>query len=154
MRGRTAVLGLALAVGVGTVVHTDLVSAPAAVFAPAYDAVTQASLRNLATALQSYALLEGDLDAVTTAELADWGWEPHGTSAVTLWVDGTDFLVVAEDVRPGGTAFQLEGGEQGITAAHRLSRDLAALTGAGVDPGVLIVRGLPAVATGRGTDQA
>ncbi|WP_250445681.1 hypothetical protein [Actinotalea sp. C106] len=153
MRGRTMVLGLALAVGAGAVAQTDLVSAPAAVFAPAYDTVTQASLRNLATALQSYALLEGDLDGVTTEELAGWGWEPTGTSAVTLWVDGADFLVVAEDVRPGATAFQLAGGEEGVTGAHRVSRDLAALTGAGLDPGVLIVRGLPAAAE-RGPDQA
>lgn len=106
MHGRTMLLSLlVLAGGVG-VARPELVELPLRVAAPAYDAVTQSSVRNLALALESYALESGRVDGVTVEELEGWGWVPQDTTAVTIWVAGPDFRVVAQDVRPGASAFE------------------------------------------------
>jgi hypothetical protein len=57
-------------------------------------------------ALQSYSLDAGGVDEVTVEELAGWGWVPQDTTAVTIWVGGDEFRVVAQDVRPGASAYE------------------------------------------------
>lgn len=106
MHGRTMLLSLVVLVGGVGVARPELAELPLRVAAPAYDAVTQSSLRNLSVALQSYALDAGAVDAVTVDELAGWGWVPQDTTAVTIWVGGDEFRVVAQDVRPGASAFE------------------------------------------------
>lgn len=123
MQGRTVLLSLlVLAGGVG-VARPELVELPLRVAAPAYDAVTQSSVRNLATALQSYALESGRVDGVTVAELEAWGWAPQDTTAVTIWVAGADFRVVAQDVRPGAAAFEYTAGLDDAPDGFRRSSD-------------------------------
>ncbi|MGW6130968.1 hypothetical protein ACWFNE_13160 [Cellulomonas sp. NPDC055163] len=106
MHGRTMLLSLVVLVGGVGVARPELAELPLRVAAPAYDAVTQSSLRNLAVALQSYTLDAGGADAVTVEELAGWGWVPQDTTAVTIWVGGDEFRAVAQDVRPGASAFE------------------------------------------------
>lgn len=105
MQARSVAAVLVAFVGLGAVARSDLAEVPLTLLAPAYDTVTQASLRDLGTALESYAMFE-DLDGVTAAELADWGWVPGETTAVTIQVDGDRFRAVAQDVRPGARAFE------------------------------------------------
>lgn len=107
--------GLALALVAGGVAAVGLTSggvpAPArvasAVLGPAYDASAASDVRALGIALQSLALTEGDLAAVTPAELAGWGWAGSRTTTATVWVDGDRFLVQARDVRPGASTLQV-----------------------------------------------
>ena len=106
MHARTMLLSLVVLVGGVGVARPELAELPLRVAAPAYDAVTQASVRNLSTALQSYVLEPGDADALTVEELAAWGWVPQETTAVAIWVGGDEFRVVAQDVRPGASAFE------------------------------------------------
>lgn len=106
MHARTMLLSLVVLVGGVGVAQPALAELPLRVAGPAYDAVTQSSLRNLATALQSYALDAGSVDGVTVEALAGWGWVPQDSTAVTIWVRGDDFRVVAQDVRPGASAFE------------------------------------------------
>jgi hypothetical protein len=111
MLGRrvTGLVALACALTVATAVHDDVAHGAMSLFAPAYDTVTFANLRTLATALQSYALLEGDLTHVTVPDLAAWGWEPGSDTRVTICVSGDEFRVVAQDVRPGAATFEATG---------------------------------------------
>ncbi|MBB2924386.1 hypothetical protein [Cellulomonas cellasea] len=125
MHGRTMLLSLVVLVGGVGVARPELAELPLRVAAPAYDAVTQSSVRNLATALQSYGLDAGSVDGVTVEELAGWGWVPQDTTAVTIWVRGEEFRVVAQDVRPGASAFEYttvgaDGGpgQMGLSAAR------------------------------------
>lgn len=125
----------------GGAAQTDVVRVPQVVLAPAYDVGTQASLRNLTTALQSYALLEGDLDAVTVEDLADWGWTPQETTAVTIWVEGSAFRVAARDVRPGAGTFAAEADDG---TGPTLGRADAWSDATPASAGTRIVVGLPA----------
>lgn len=84
-----------------------IAQAPQALFAPAYDTVTQASMGALVEALRSREIVHGTLDGLEVAELADWGWEPSETMTVVITVDGHDFCVVARDVRPGSSTFHV-----------------------------------------------
>jgi hypothetical protein len=106
MHARTMLLSLVVLIGGLGLARPELAELPLRLAAPAHDAVTQSSVRNLATALQSYALDAGGVDAVTVEELAGWGWVPQDTTAVTIWVGGDEFRVVAQDVRPGASAFE------------------------------------------------
>ena len=100
----TALLGV---VAIGSTGGLDAVlGLPSRMIAPAYDTVTAASMHHLVLALTSYALEPGGLDAVTVDALADWGWTPGTRTAVTIWVAGDEFRVVAQDVGVGAT--QLE----------------------------------------------
>jgi fermentation-respiration switch protein FrsA (DUF1100 family) len=79
---------------------------PARMFAPAYDTVTVASLHDLALALDCYGLDAGSYDGLTVSALADWGWTPGDRTAVTIWVAGDAFRVVAQDVRQGAAQYE------------------------------------------------
>lgn len=109
-RRATGLVSLVCLLALGGVVHDDVARGAQGLFAPAYDTVTRSSLHNLATALQSYALMEGDLSRLTLADLAEWGWAPGDTTQVTIWVSGDEFRAVAQDVRPGASAYQATGG--------------------------------------------
>lgn len=121
MRRRTAAVALA-AVCWLALVHTSaggvvaraagpvvdpVGDAARSLFAPAYDATTQVSVRALAVALQSRSLSEGTLDGVTAEELAAWGWEAPATAEVRIEVGGPDFRAVVVDLRPGATSYEL-----------------------------------------------
>lgn len=124
-----AVMALLAALGL----RTDAVVVAERLLAPAYDAVTVSSIRNLATALHSRVIAEGTLEDVTVAELRGWGWEPADTTAVVIWVDDDRFRAEATDVRPGASTFAI-GGIDGPTlgrVADPPPEDLA--------PGVRIV---------------
>jgi hypothetical protein len=144
MRRLVTLLGVTGALAVAGVTHPALPGAERvpvaaqALLAPAYDVVTQSDLRNLAMALQLEALATGDLTGLGPADLAELGWTSSGTSAVTIWVAGDRFLVVARDTRPGASAFTVANGPEGL--AVRPLADGATLPGAvRVDVGVTVV---------------
>ena len=124
-----AVMALVAALGW----RTDAVVVAERLLAPVYDAVTVSSIRNLATALHSRAIAEGTLEGVTVAELHAWGWEPAGTTAVVIWVDGDRFRAEATDVRPGASTFAV-----GELDAPTLGR-IADPPQEDLDPGVQII---------------
>ncbi|WP_258724873.1 hypothetical protein [Cellulomonas sp. NS3] len=134
MHARTMLLSLVVLVGGVGVARPELAELPLRVAAPAYDAVTQASVRNLATALQSYSLDTGGVDTVTVEDLAGWGWVPQDTTAVTIWVSGDEFRVLAQDVRPGASAYEYTnvgtgGGPADLdVAASRVDEPVAGVT--------------------------
>ncbi|MFI2753867.1 hypothetical protein ACGIF2_10575 [Cellulomonas sp. P22] len=105
MRARSLLFGLAALVGVFAVAPDSVLAAPTGVFAPAYDASTASSVRNLATALQSALMFDDDGEITSADDLADWGWTPGEHLAVTIWVDGSDFRVEAQDLRPGASRY-------------------------------------------------
>jgi len=107
VRRLSGLVAVAALLAAGGLVHGDVLRGAQALLAPVYDVVSQTSLRNLAIALESYALMEGDLDEVTATELARWGWEPGATTDVTIWVAGEQFRAVVRDVRPGAAAFEV-----------------------------------------------
>lgn len=134
MHGRAMLLSLVVLVGGAGVARPELAELPLRLAAPAYDAVTTSSIRNLATALQSHALDAGGVEAVTVEELAGWGWVPQDTTAVTIWVGGDEFRVVAQDVRPGASAFEYTNvgtgggpGQVGVSSA-RVDEPVAGVT--------------------------
>lgn len=129
MHGRSAVAGLAALLAMGGVAQSDFGSAVEAVFAPAYDSVTRSSLHNLALAMQSYAMFEDNLERVTVAELAEWGWTPSDTTAMTIWVHDGQFRIVAQDVRPGASVFAV-----GNTGEKVLTVECIALAPPAGDP--------------------
>ncbi|MDT0166813.1 hypothetical protein Q9R32_14760 [Actinotalea sp. AC32] len=124
-------------------------AAPQAVFAPAYDVATQASMRGLATTLRSYEVANGSLDELTPEDLVAWGWTVPETMAVTVTVDGHDFCVVARDVRPGASTFHVassSGAAGSVLAAG--AHEAGAYEGdvhepLAAEPGVQVVRVTP-----------
>lgn len=83
-------------------------SAPAGA-ASLYDPGTQSSLRNLVTAMESYAMFDGNdrYEGVTATALRDWGWTRPANVNVHITVEGTgqSWRAVAQDIRPGGTEY-------------------------------------------------
>jgi hypothetical protein len=123
----------------GGVAHDDVIDAAQLLFAPAYDATTRSSMQDLTSAMESYALVEGDLDDVTVTELAGWGWEPADTTEVTIWVDGDQFRVVARDVRPGSSTFQVSSLDDATSiGVQRVGAPVVAV-GADLEPEVKVV---------------
>lgn len=105
MQARSVLFSLVALVGVAVVAPDSVLAAPTAVFAPAYDASTASSVRNLATALHSALLFDDDGEIASVEDLADWGWTPGEHLAVSIWVDGSDFRVEAQDLRPGASRY-------------------------------------------------
>src|SRR5660397_212684 len=60
-------------------------AAPASAIASPYDTVTVSSMNNLVTAMESYALFDGNdlYTGVTATALSDWGWTPGSSTAVS-----------------------------------------------------------------------
>jgi hypothetical protein len=92
------------------------VVAAASLFGPAYDVAAGTEIRSLGLALQSRALMEGDLATVTEDELVAWGWTPSETLDVTVRVEGERFVVRARDVRPGASTLQVSSDHLGVRA--------------------------------------
>lgn len=110
MEARSVLVGLVavLVLGFGTGEQLGGVARTAsAVLGPAHDASAGSDVRALGIALQSSALVDGDLSDVTAAELVGWGWTSSRTTSVQVWVDGERFLVHARDVRPGSSTLQV-----------------------------------------------
>ena len=101
-RRSMGVLVLAAALSLG------MISGPAQAASP-YDPATQSSLRNLVTAIQSWAMFDNDdrYDGLTIAALADWGWRPTGGTYTEIVVEdgGRAFRATAQDTRSGGTEY-------------------------------------------------
>lgn len=137
MRGRSVVVAFTALVVAGSGSHAHLEALARDALAPAYDASTQMSLRNLGLALQSVALVEGDLHDVTTSELAGWGWTPGDHLTVTVHVQDDRFWAVGHDVRPGAGTFAVSnsGGTHVQVSQTEASAALAP------EAGVRIVRG-------------
>lgn len=93
-------LGAALAVA-GTAV-------PASAASP-YDPGTATSMRNLAVAMQSYAMFDGNdlYTEVTKDALADWGWTPGSSMAVQIVIegDGESWWAVGQDTHAGSREY-------------------------------------------------
>ena len=83
-------------------------STPAAA-ASIYDPATQSSLRNLVSAMESYAMFDGgsQYKGVTADALRSWGWIRPANVNVHITVErtGTSWRAVAQDVRPGSTEY-------------------------------------------------
>lgn len=119
VRARSVLIGLLalLAMGVGAGGQLgEVTRAASAVLGPAHDASAGSDVRALGIALQSYALVEGDLGDVTAAELVDWGWTSSPTTTVQVWVDGERFLVRARDVRAGSSTLQVSSEDLAVRA--------------------------------------
>ncbi|KGM13483.1 hypothetical protein [Cellulomonas bogoriensis] len=113
MRGRSLALGATAMLIAGAGSHTHLEPLVQQALAPAYDASTQANLRHLGVALQSVALVQGDLTGVTPSGLEGWGWVPGEHIDLVVHVDGDRFWAVGQDVRPGAGAFTVTNGDGG-----------------------------------------
>ena len=101
-------------IGAAVAVLLMLVGLPSgmAEAAGVYDAIPQSDLRNLVTAMDTYAGFDspdGTYRGVTAEALAAEGWVRSSTDAVTIEVlaDGQDFGAVAQDVR-GSSEFAFQ----------------------------------------------
>lgn len=103
MRARAAICSLStaalLALGI---------PAPAVAASP-YDTVTVSSMRNLVTAMESYAMFDGgdQYEDVTESILADWGWVPSSNTHVDIWIegDGEAWRAAGQDTRSGAQEY-------------------------------------------------
>lgn len=77
--------------------------------ASVYDPVTVSSMRNLVTAMESYAMFDGGdaYGGVTAEVLADWGWAPGSSTHVDVWVEngGASWRAAGQDTRPGAREY-------------------------------------------------
>ena len=89
----------------GTAVALVGMAAPASAIVSPYDTVTASSMNNLVTAMESYALFDGnDLHTgVTAASLSDWGWTPGPSTAVQITIegDGQSWHAIGQDTHTG-----------------------------------------------------
>lgn len=87
---------------------------PASAFSP-YDSVTASSMRNLVTAMESYAAFDGDglYTNITASALADWGWQPGSSTAVQIVIegDGEAWWAVGQDTHSGAREYTYTSGE-------------------------------------------
>lgn len=66
-----------------------------------YDSLVQSSLRNLATAVESEALVDGDYSSLTVSGLADWGWTPGADESTVIHImdAGQGWWASMQDIR-------------------------------------------------------
>lgn len=99
---------------VGAAVMLLGAAVPASAFSP-YDSVTASSMRNLVTAMESYAAFDGDglYTNITASALADWGWQPGSSTAVQIVIegDGEAWWAVGQDVHSGAREYTYTSGE-------------------------------------------
>lgn len=80
-------------------------AAPASAIASPYDTVTVSSMNNLVTAMESYALFDGNdlYTGVTATALSDWGWTPGSSTAVQITIegDGQSWHAIGQDTHTG-----------------------------------------------------
>lgn len=78
---------------------------PASASVSPYDAVTASSMYNLVTAMESYAMFDGNdlYTGVTAASLSDWGWTPGASTAVQITIegDGQAWHAIGQDTHSG-----------------------------------------------------
>ncbi len=117
------------------------VAAPAAAIVSPYDAVTTSSMRNLVTAMDSYAMFDGNdlYTGITGPTLADWGWTPPSSLAITITIEatGASWRAVGQDVHSGAREFSYASatGFNGVgagTVAASAPQPLVAPTTAGL----------------------
>ena len=74
-----------------------------------YDSATLSSLRNLATAVESWSMFDNNdrFEGLTVSELAGWGWRPTGTTYTEIVVerDGQSWRATAQDTHTGATEY-------------------------------------------------
>lgn len=82
---------------------------PAFAVVSPYDAVTTSSMNNLVTAMESYAMFDGNdlYTGITGPTLAGWGWTPPSSLAITITVEGTgaSWRAVGQDIHSGAREF-------------------------------------------------
>lgn len=95
-------------VAAATAVLVGSAVAPAHAVSP-YDPGTQSSLRSLVTAMESYAMFDGDdaYTGVTAAALRDWGWARTSSVdvAITIEGDGASWRAVGQDIHSGASEY-------------------------------------------------
>ncbi|MDD6461835.1 MAG: hypothetical protein PUF51_05185 [Bifidobacteriaceae bacterium] len=66
-----------------------------------YDSLVQSSLRNLATAVESEALVDGDYSSLTVSGVADWGWSPGADESTVIHImdSGQGWWASMQDIR-------------------------------------------------------
>lgn len=93
---------------VGAAVMLLGAAVPASASSP-YDSVTASSMRNLVTAMESYADFDGNglYTNITASALADWGWQPGSSTAVQIVIegDGEAWWAVGQDVHSGAREY-------------------------------------------------
>jgi hypothetical protein len=117
------------------------VASPAAAIVSPYDAVTTSSMHNLVTAMDSYAMFDGNdlYTGITGPTLAGWGWTPPSSLAITITIEGTgaSWRAVGQDIHSGAREFSYASatGFNGVGAgsvAASAPQPLVAPTTAGV----------------------
>lgn len=97
-----------IAVALGATLVLAGTAVPASAASP-YDPGTAASMRNLAVAMQSYAMFDGNdlYTEVTRDALADWGWTPGSSMAVQIVIegDGESWWAVGQDTHAGSREY-------------------------------------------------
>lgn len=78
-----------------------IVGVSSASAASLYDSLVQSSLRNLATAVESEALVDGDYSSLTVSGLADWGWTPGANESTVIHImdAGQGWWASMQDIR-------------------------------------------------------
>ncbi|MCC2318530.1 hypothetical protein [Cellulomonas chengniuliangii] len=146
MQARSLVFGIGALIAVAAMAPSSVLSAPAVLFGPAYDASTASSVRNLAMAMHSALLFDDEEPVDSAADLAEWGWTPGEHLAVQIWVAGDHFRVEAQDVRPGASRFVYSSVDATGAAAEGVAGGaVARVEGSGGaalpdDPGVTLTR--------------
>lgn len=97
-----------IAVALGATLVLAGTAVPASAASP-YDPGTATSMRNLAVAMQSYAMFDGNdlYTEVTEDALADWGWTPGSSMAVQIVIegDGESWWAVGQDTHAGSREY-------------------------------------------------
>lgn len=84
-------------------------ASPAAAIVSPYDTVTTSSMNDLVTAMESYAMFDGNdlYTGITVPTLAGWGWTPPASLAITITIEGTgaSWRAVGQDIHTGTREF-------------------------------------------------
>ena len=84
-------------------------AAPASAISSPYDTVTVSSMNNLVTAMESYAMFDGNdlYTGVTAAALDGWGWTPGSSTAVQITIegDGQSWHAIGQDIHTGARQY-------------------------------------------------
>lgn len=157
-RGKTreALRNAASLLAAGTLALTVGV-APASA-ASVYDTTVQSSLRNLATAVESYAMFEGSYKNLSESELSGWGWSngTNETTVIHIMDSGNGWWASMQDVR-GSSEYLYESAAYVGTATGSVFRAAHQPTAAATVPGVTILDSgseIDAMAVGRRLEAA
>ncbi|MCG2796970.1 MAG: hypothetical protein L6367_00365 [Cellulomonas sp.] len=97
-----------VAVAAGAAIGLVGLATPASAYS-AYDSVTVSSMNTLVTAMESYAMFDGNdqYTGVSAAALSDWGWSPGSSTAVQIVIegDGGSWWAVGQDTHSGAREY-------------------------------------------------